>query len=268
MNGRPRLLLSDVDGTLVTPDKQLTPRTIRAVNELRDVGIAFAITSARPPQGLRRFVEPLGLTTPLGAFNGGVLVNGDLTLIEERTIPDDLVAPLIELLTSHAMSIWVFRRDEWYVLDPDGPHVAQEALIYEGSPITLTDFGGLVGGVNKIVGVSDDAAASVAAWDATVDQFGVHVSATRSQTYYLDVTHPDANKGNVVRYLAERFDIAIYEIATIGDMHNDVSMFEASGMSIAMGNAGPAVQRAARAVTSSNAQEGFARAVTEIVLSS
>ena len=207
MSGQIRLLLSDVDGTLINPDKELTAASIRAVHELRDAGITFAITSARPPRGLIRFVEPLALTTPLGAFNGGAIVNGDLTVIEERSIDEE------------------------------------------------------------IVGVSDDADASAAAWSATNERFTSRVSATRSQTYYLDVTNPDANKGGVVDYLAKRYDIAPQEIATIGDMHNDVAMFQASGFSVAMGNADSAVQRAAHVVTTTNAEEGFARAVADFILS-
>ena len=266
MSDRIRLLLSDVDGTLVTPDKLLTPSAIRAVDDLRSAGIAFAITSARPPRGLRRFVEPLGLTTPLGAFNGAALVNGDLSVIAEQTIPDDLLVPIIDVLQSHAMSIWVFRGDEWLLQDGAGPHVDQESVICERGPTVVTDFEGVIDGVNKIVGVSDDATASEAAWRATTELFGDRLSATRSQSYYLDVTHPDANKGSVVRYLAGRYAIKTSEIATIGDMHNDVSMFQASGLSIAMGNAEPSVQRAARHVTGSNAEEGFARAVAAFIL--
>jgi hydroxymethylpyrimidine pyrophosphatase-like HAD family hydrolase len=98
------------------------------------------------------------------------------------------------------------------------------------------------------------------------EQFGAHVSATRSQTYFLDVTHPDANKGSVVEYLSAMYDVATDEIATIGDMNNDVSMFAVSGLSIAMGNAEASVQRAAHRVTRSNDDEGFAHAVNEFVL--
>ncbi len=266
MSERIHLLLSDVDGTLVPPDKQLTPATIHAVAELGRVGITFAITSARPPRGLIHFVEPLGLRTPLGAFNGGAIVDGQLNVIEERPLDDDVVAGVIEVLTSHAMSIWVFRTDEWYVLDPLGPHVDQEAQILQRGPTEVASFEGIVGGVIKIVGVSDDVDASVAAWTATNDRFTTRVSATRSQSYYLDITHPEATKGTVVRYLAERYRIDPSQIATIGDMHNDVSMFAASGFSIAMGNADPAVQRAATVVTSSNVEEGFARAVADFIL--
>ena len=92
------------------------------------------------------------------------------------------------------------------------------------------------------------------------------MSASCSQPYYVDVTHPDANKGFVARYLAASYKLSTEEIATIGDMPNDVLMFAHSGLSIAMGNAGPEVQRAARRVTKSNEEDGFAYAVEHFIL--
>jgi hypothetical protein len=114
--------------------------------------------------------------------------------------------------------------------------------------------------------VSDDHDAVAAAAAAAHDRFGDHVSASCSQPYYVDVTHPDANKGFVAKYLAASYKIPTEQIATIGDMPNDVLMFAHSGLSIAMGNAGPEVQRAARRVTRSNAEEGFAAAVERFIL--
>jgi hydroxymethylpyrimidine pyrophosphatase-like HAD family hydrolase len=93
-----------------------------------------------------------------------------------------------------------------------------------------------------------------------------HVSAARSQPYYLDVTHPDANKGHVVTVLSEVLSIPPAQIATIGDMPNDVLMFQKSGLRIAMGNASAEVQHQAQFVTSSNEEEGFANAMETFVL--
>ncbi|MDE3082525.1 MAG: HAD family phosphatase [Acidobacteriota bacterium] len=261
-----RLLISDVDGTLVTPDKELTEDSIRAVARLREAGIAFAITSARPPAGLVQFVAPLDLTTPLAAFNGGAIVDADLTVIEEKVVPDDAVAPTIELLSAHDLSVWVYQGTDWFVLDRQGEHVDREAWICGCEPTVLEDFSGVHGGVLKIVGVSDDPSAGAAALTAITGELGQRIAATRSQTYFLDVTHPDANKGQVVTYLSQRYGIEPARIATIGDMHNDVAMFEAAGLSIAMGNADDAVQRAAHHVTTSNVEEGFANAVNEFIL--
>src|SRR5579862_3633876 len=117
-----RLLLADVDGTLVTGDKVLTERAIAAVHGLHDAGILFAITSGRPPRGMSMLIAPLRLETPISAFNGGVIVDPDLTVIEQRVLPADLVVPVHRLLTSFRLDTWSYRGADWYVTDPKGPH--------------------------------------------------------------------------------------------------------------------------------------------------
>ena len=179
-----RLMLADVDGTLVTQDKVLTDEAIDAVERLRKADILFAVTSGRPPRGMGMLVGPLDLQTPISAFNGGCIVDRNMKVIEQKVLPEKLVEPIVGLMRS----------------------------------------------------------------------------------FDLDVTHPKANKGEVARYLARHYKISSDEIATIGDQPNDVLMFAHSGLSIAMGNADPQVQRAARRVTASNQDNGFAEAVNRYVL--
>jgi len=124
-----RLLLADVDGTLVTPDKVLTDRAVKAVRRLGQAGILFAITSGRPPRGMSMLIEPLDLTTPIAAFNGGMLVNRDMSVIEQRVVPEDLVLPVAGLYGSFGLDTWVYRGADWYVPDPQGSHVARETAI-------------------------------------------------------------------------------------------------------------------------------------------
>ena len=261
-----RLLLADVDGTLVTPDKVLTDRAVGAVRRLGTAGILFAITSGRPPRGMEMLIEPLDITTPIAAFNGGLLVDRDMSVIEQRVLPEELVRPVADLVGSFGLDVWVYRGPDWYVPDPKGSHVARESATVRFEPTVMTSLDGLTSDVVKLVGVSDDLDAVARAASAAHDRFGDHVSAARSQPYYLDVTHPDANKGAVARYLSAKYMIPPEAIATIGDMPNDVLMFARSGLSIAMGNASLEVQRSARRITTSNADEGFANAVDRFVL--
>jgi Cof subfamily protein (haloacid dehalogenase superfamily) len=266
MDSTIKLLLADVDGTLVTQDKVLTERAIAAVRKLGEAGILFAITSGRPPRGMSMLIEPLNLTTPVAAFNGGIVVNRDMSVIEQRVIPEEFVLPVAELNKSYGLDTWVYRGADWYIPDPRGAHVARETATVQFEPKVMGSLDGLTSDVAKIVGVSDDLDAVARASQAAHDKFGDHVAAARSQPYYLDVTHPDANKGAVAQYLARRYSIPTDSIATIGDQPNDVLMFAHSGLSIAMGNASLEVQRAARRVTTSNADEGFANAVERFIL--
>ncbi len=261
-----RLVLADVDGTLVTPDKALTPRTIEAVGALRAAGILFAITSGRPPRGMSMLVGPLGLSTPIAAFNGGLYARPDMSVIEQQVIPVHVVPAVIELLGSHGLDVWLYRGADWLVLDPQGPHVDRESKTVGFDPTPIASFDTVHDNVAKIVGVSDDYDAVQKAVQAARDEFGDHVSAAKSQPYYCDVTHPEANKGFVVSYLSKQYDVPTEAIATIGDMPNDVLMFSRSGLSIAMGNASQDVQRCARRVTTSNEDEGFANAMERFVL--
>jgi Cof subfamily protein (haloacid dehalogenase superfamily) len=261
-----RLVLSDVDGTLVTTDKALTPEAIQAVRALKEADILFAVTSGRPPKGLTMLIEPLDLTTPLGGFNGGLMTDRHLTMLQELIISDDVVGPIIEVLESEGLSVWVYQGTDWFVLDMNGPHVAHESDVCQFSPSALKSFDSVRGDIIKIVGVSDDPAIIASATVALNAQFATDVSATSSQTYYIDVTHRDANKGKVVAFLERRYGLTRDEIATIGDMANDVLMFEKSGLSIAMGNATAEVKSRATFSTESNNNNGFAVAMEKYIL--
>ena len=261
-----RLLLADVDGTLVTPEKILTERAVAAVRKLKAAGVLFAITSGRPPRGMEMLIEPLGLELPLAAFNGGLLVDPHLVVLEQHEIPKRSVLPVVDLLVSHALDAWLYRGAAWYVRRLAAPHVDREARTVAFAPTVVDGYDQLTDGVAKLVGVSDDPHAIAAATAAAQERFGDHLSVASSQPYYLDVTHPQANKGAVLLDLSARYAIKPEEIATIGDGPNDMLMFAKSGLSVAMRNAGSDVKQAATVVTTSNAEEGFANAVERFIL--
>ena len=260
------VVLADVDGTLVTGAKELTPRAILAVKQLHAHGVLFAITSGRPPRGMRMLVEPLDLRGPIAAFNGGMTVLPDMTVVEERLVPADAAAEIVPAIRQSGLDVWVYSGTEWYITDPNAPHVVRETSTVQFEPTVVPSYDGRLDRVVKIVGVSDDFE-RVAGCETSIQvRFGGHVSAARSQPYYLDVTHPTANKGAVVERLSTYYKIALAHVATIGDQPNDTLMFHRSGLSIAMGNASQDVQRQATCVTASNEDEGFARAMEEYVL--
>ncbi len=273
------LLVADVDGTLVTKQKVLTDRARNAVQKLRDAGIAFAITSGRPPLGMKMVADALELTAPISAFNGGVFLNPDYSIIEQNLLPETVAKHVIEIISSHGLDVWVYSDRDWYVPQLHGPHVDREEWTVKFPPKVVSSFDHVLDQVTKIVGVSDDLDLVARCETDVQREFSQHVScqpgessgggevsAARSQPYYLDVTHPHANKGYVVLRLSELLNIPTEEIATIGDMPNDVSMFKRSGVSIAMGNASLEVQHDAQYVTTDYENEGFANAVDRFIL--
>jgi Cof subfamily protein (haloacid dehalogenase superfamily) len=262
-----RLVIADVDGTLVTQEKILTQRAIQSVMALRAAGIKFAVTSGRPPRGMAMLIDPLKIDEPLAAFNGGVIIKPDLTtIVRENFLPRAMVEKVIKIILDHTLDVWIYTGHEWYVRDVNAPHVAREQWTVKFSPVVVPGFEGLLENIAKVVGVSDDLEAVQRCEKDTQEACGDQASAARSQPYYLDVTHPKANKGEVVLAMSELLNTPVDQIATIGDMPNDVLMFRKSGISIAMGNASPEVQKAATYVTTSNEEEGFAEAMEKFVL--
>jgi Cof subfamily protein (haloacid dehalogenase superfamily) len=212
------------------------------------------------------FVEPLELTIAMAAFNGGIIVRPNLSVIDEKKLPRDVVPQVIEELRAHGLDVWIFGAEEWYVTNPAGYRVDREASNVQFSPTVVSSYDRVFDKAIKVVGVSADHEVVARCESAVQEKLGTRVSAARSQPYYLDVTHPDANKGAIVERLARYLKVPPSRIATIGDQANDVLMFKQSGLSIAMGNASADVQREADFVTTSHGDEGFANAVERFVI--
>ena len=267
-DGKPiRLVIADVDGTLVTHDKVLTKRAAESVFKLRDAGTQFAVTSGRPPHGMAMLIDPLKLDEPIAAFNGGVVIQPDLkTVLRQNFLSPSAVKQAVQLIIEHKLDAWIYTDLVWYVRDVKAPHVDREEWTVKFAPVVTKDLESLVDRVAKVVGVSDDLDTVQRCEKDVQEACGATVSAARSQPYYLDVTHPKANKGEVVLAMSDLLTIPVEEIATIGDMPNDVLMFVKSGVSIAMGNASPEVQKSATYVTDSNEEEGFASAMEQFIL--
>lgn len=275
MSDRPiRFLVSDVDGTLVNSEKAITPDARAAVKALHDAGVGFAFVSSRPPRGLAGVARTLGLRADgdaadgrpaAAAFNGGALLDRHLRPIAFEPLGDADARIALDCLATMGIDAWVFTLDEWLVVNSEGHYVAHERHTVGFDARVVSSFDGVTG-IGKIVGSSVDPAVLERAEATLGTRLSADARALRSQSYYLDVTHAKANKGNALRAIAEHAGLSIDEVAAIGDMSNDLAMLAIAGFSIAMGNAPDAVKSQVDAVTASNDDEGFAKAVRTLVL--
>jgi len=262
---RTALVVSDVDGTLLTKDKVLTEAARAAVRKLHAAGIGFTIVSSRPTIGMGFLIEPLAITLPVGAFNGSSIVDPQLKPIEQHLIPPATAQRSLDVLTEFGVDIWLFTNDRWYTRNPDGEYVPNEQRAIKADPTIIADFTPHLAGACKIVGASSDAPL-LARCEAVMQQtVGHEATAVRSQTYYLDVTPPGHDKGTFVEAMARRLGIATDAVATIGDMQNDLAMFAKSGISFAMGNATDDVKKHATHMTDTNENDGFAKAIERVL---
>jgi len=155
---RIRLVVSDVDGTLLTSDKTLTDPAKGAVRRLKEAGISFTIVSSRPTLGMHFLIEPLALTLPFGSFNGSSIVDPALKPIEQHVIPAATAQRSIDVLSEFGTDIWLFTNEEWLTRNPDGEYVPHEERAIKHGPVIVDDFTPYLNGACKIVGASSDAA--------------------------------------------------------------------------------------------------------------
>ncbi len=260
------LFVSDIDGTLVTPDKTLTPAAIDAARRLEAAGVAFSIVSSRPARGMAQLVRALALRRPFAAFNGGSIVAADGKLISAKRLSAAAARDAISLFDERRVETWAFADDQWLVTNLTGPHVEHERHTVGFDPTPVAGFEGVIDRIDKLVAVSDQADLLADVERAAQALLQGRANARRSQTYYLDVTHPEADKGHAVRALAAEIGVPIAETAVIGDQANDLSMFAVAGLSVAMGQGTDEVRAGADFVTDANTADGFAHAVERFIL--
>jgi Cof subfamily protein (haloacid dehalogenase superfamily) len=260
------LVISDVDGTLVTPDKVLTPASVRAARRLEEKGIGFTVVTARPPAGLRMLVAPLALRLPMGAFSGSAIVEPDLTLVEEHIIPEAAARRGAAMLAEAGVDVWLYTPEQWLIRDPRGHYVPKEKRTILEEPVVVPDFEPYFARACKIAGSSQDFDGLAACETAVRAAIGNHAFVARSQHYYLDITPPGRDKGTFLDALSRRLAIPPEAIAVLGDMTNDLAMFRKAGLSVAMGNASAEVKAAATYATAANTEDGFAKAIEKYVL--
>ncbi|KQT54466.1 hypothetical protein ASG43_02385 [Aureimonas sp. Leaf454] len=262
-----RLVVSDIDGTLVRPDKSLAPATVEAVARLRAVGIGFTLISARPPSGLAALIETLSLETPVGAFNGATIFRPGGAIVEAHHLDEDVARGIVEAYDGLDIPVWLFADGRWMTRRLDMPHIRQEIVAAAQEPVLAEDFGRWLGRADKVQGVCDDPERLERAEAILIARFGQRATIAKSQPYYLDATAPATDKGHGVRQLAGAFDVPLSAVAVLGDMPNDVPMFRIAGLAVAMGQAPVEVKAEAHAATLSNSADGVAAFLDRIVSS-
>jgi Cof subfamily protein (haloacid dehalogenase superfamily) len=260
-----RLLVSDIDGTLVRDDKSLSDANRDAILALAAEGVATTLISSRPPSGMVALAATLRLAGPLAAFNGGTLFDADGAIRFAHRLEGPDAASMLRLAERRGVALWVYADGAWFVTGLDNPHLARERLAAGIEPVIRTEFGGLDGRIDKIVGVSDDHGLLLRLEEQARALIGARATIVRSQPYYLDITHRLANKGDGIAALARAFEVELAQVAALGDMPNDLPMFARAGVSVAMGQAPACVRAAANATAATNEENGVADAVLRFI---
>lgn len=266
-----KLLVLDVDGTLLNEKKEITPRTQAALLKVQQMGVHIVLASGRPTNGVMPLAEALELHHYGGfvlSYNGGQIINaqtGEL-LFEKRIDPQQLPY-LDKKAKKNDFAIFTYHKNQLITDKPDNRHVRDEAALNGMEVVGVGNFAEAVDFAPcKCMLASDDETALAGLenhWKKRLD--GV-LDVFRSEPYFLEVVPPSIDKGNTLGILLSKLSILPEEVVAIGDGVCDVSMLQLAGLGIAMGNAQDSVKACADVTTLSNDKEGVAIAVEKAIL--
>lgn len=263
---RIRLVVSDVDGTLLTPEKEIAPSTRDAIRTLADAGVPVCLVSSRPAAGMEQFLGVTGKNLPYGSLNGAVVSGGDGRVLSSSVLAPETVRKVADVLSAHNIDQWFFSGRDWLVTDTGSPYVAREAHLTGVTPQKISSLDPWIEKIGKITGSSSDYALLEQVEAEIGPLLAKQAHAARSSAYYLDITPDGADKGFALKEIARLMNVPAEQVACLGDMMNDVAMMKVAGVAIAMGQASEAVSSHAHFQTTSNAENGWARAVTDYIL--
>lgn len=266
-----KLLVLDVDGTLLNNQKEISPRTLAALLKVQQMGVHIVLASGRPTNGVMPIAEKLELNHYGGyilSYNGGQIINVQTgELLFEKRIDPEWIPYFEKKAKKNDFAIFTYHKDFILTDKPDNKYVIQEANLNKMQIVGVDNFAEAVDFPPcKCMLASDDEEALIGLenhWKKRLD--GV-LDAFRSEPYFLEVVPQFIDKGNTLGVLMTKLSVSPEEVIAIGDGVCDVTMLQLAGVGIAMGNAEDSVKACVDKTTLTNEEEGVAVAVERTIL--
>lgn len=266
-----KLLVLDVDGTLLNDAKEITKRTLSALLKIQQMGVRVVLASGRPSYGLMKVAKTLELGNYGGfilSYNGCQIINAQNgEILFERRINPEMLPYLEKKARKNGFALFTYHDNLILTNNSDDEHVLDEAelndlvVIEEEEFSTAIDFAPC-----KCMLVSDDEAALVALEEHWKKRLSGVLDVFRSEPFFLEVVPCSVDKANTLGALLEHLGVKREEVMAIGDGTCDVAMLQLAGMGVAMGQAPDSVKACADYITASNEEDGVAAAVEKMIL--
>ncbi len=261
-----RLLAIDLDGTLLTPQKLITPRTHKALQQAAHAGITIVIATGQTLAVLQNVCVGLPLRAPQIIENGAIIADiHSGKVLHEKLIPPEHILSALSALRALGLHRAYHTLHRVYV-DKDTPRAQKWYRPPVPAAVEVEDVAALYPlSCIKVAGIGE--AESLREKRRELERiFEGRLYVTQSSFDIVEFLHPEVSKGNALKFIATGLNIKPEEIVAFGDNHNDIGMFRLAGLGVAMGNAHEEVQAAADYVTFSNAEDGVAEVIEKMIL--
>ena len=266
-----KLLVLDVDGTLLNDEREISKRTLAALLKVQQMGVRIVLASGRPTYGLM----PLAKTLELGNYGGFVLSYNGCQIIKaqngeilfERRINPEMLPYLEKKARKNGFAIFTYHDDTLITDSPDNEYIKNEALLNNLKIIREDEFSTAIDFAPcKCMLVSDKEKALIGLEQHWEKRLAGTLDAFRPEPYFLEVVPCGVNKANTLGALLEHLGVTREEVIAVGDGVYDVTMLQLAGMGVAMGHSQDSVKVCADYVTASNEEDGVALAVEKLIL--
>ncbi len=267
-----KILVLDIDGTLLNSERQVTKRTVAALRKVQQAGVQIVLASGRPFHGILPIARQLDMPSHGGYIipcNGSQIINAtDGKAIFEKNLPPDLLPYITRKAEQYGFDTMTYGADAVFASNPQNEHAAEEACINGMQLKRAAELPGEFAEIlPKMVLIGDEPEAIDELEQRWQKKLSGIADVLRSEDFYLEVVPPGVNKANTLGVLLDMLGIQTAEVVAIGDGVSDVGMIQQAAIGIAMGNARDSVKRCADRVTFTNDQDGVAAAVENIFLS-
>ncbi len=261
-----KLAATDMDGTLLTDNRQISDRTIKTIRQLKQNDVEFCLCSGRPRAGMEQYIKQLGFEPHLITYNGAeVIPAGSKTPIYANTL-DVTLAEEVFRLGQQLSEIAVAWESNRLIVSEDN-ELTQRYREHSGSECVLAkdvDFKSLK--LRKVLWIGTDPLEIERLRIEMGRRYEGVLNVATSSPIFLEFVNHDVSKGIALKRLCEYLNIDIAESCAFGDGYNDVAMLTTAGVSVAMGNAIDEIKNLCDTVTLTNEQDGVAVYIEENIL--
>lgn len=268
-----KLLVLDVDGTLVNNKKELSPQTLTTLLKIQHTGVRLVLASGRSPHGLSHLVDKLEMKKWGGyllPYNGAQIIDtATHEVLFEKRIDPAMFPYLEKKAQKNGFAVFTYHQNQLITTHPENNHILEEAALNNMEVVAVDNLSEAVDfSPCKCVLVSDDEDALVSLKELWRKRLAGVLNVYRSESFFLEVAPKFIDKGNTLGVLIEKLGITTEEVMAIGDGRRDFAMLQLAGLGVAMGNAQDSIKACADYITESNENDGVALAVQKFIISS
>ena len=254
-----KIVFSDIDGTFLTPDSKVSPRTERAVKQLLEKDIPFVLVSARMPEAIYPITKSLGITIPIISYSGGLVLSAEQKILASTAMDAKDTGSILAVIAEKFPQVTVnyYAGRHWYVRDAQDERVQTEMRITSAQPSETDFYVRLAAGElpNKLLIMANPVDCKQAEKELAKDFPMLHI--VRSAPFLLEIMDKSVSKATGIAVMLKHFGMTAKETLSFGDNYNDLEMLRYTSVSVAMGNAPEAVKEAATDITAPNTEDGI-----------